>query len=329
MTARLRRHLFEAAALCVLLCPAAQAQRRTIMEGLAASSNAIYISTVSGSVFVTTAGTMTVAGNAFSVGASTLAVAGGRVGVGTTAPGTILHIASGTLTVNGTAAAITVVGGSVTANAFFGNGSALTGIATGASLTSTQTFSGANTFVSSVTAGPTAYTAAATVNSGVYVNAWMIVASTNPSAAHVSTFTALVPGVRYRISYFLTKNTAGDFRVRFNGDLGTNYDASRITTTGGTNDIATTEATLLDTAIGDTFQSEGSFEFFSPSNLTGYVSGHGLFSVRPAGGNINSMTAAIQYTGVSALSSINFRNSAGTMTGWITLEALIKPAGVQ
>lgn len=62
------------------------------MEGLAASNNAIYVSTATGNVYVATAGTMAVAGNAFSVGSSTLAVAGGKVGVNTSAPGNMVHI---------------------------------------------------------------------------------------------------------------------------------------------------------------------------------------------------------------------------------------------
>ena len=72
--------------LLLLLPQAAHAQRRAVMEGLAASNTAIFISTPTGNVYVRTAGTMTVAGNAFSVGASTLVVAGGNVGVGVTIP---------------------------------------------------------------------------------------------------------------------------------------------------------------------------------------------------------------------------------------------------
>lgn len=81
--------------LLLLLCSftqPAQAQRRTVMEGLAASNNAIYVSTKAGSVYVFTAGTAAVAGNAFSVGAATFAVSGGRVGVGTASPTKLLEV---------------------------------------------------------------------------------------------------------------------------------------------------------------------------------------------------------------------------------------------
>lgn len=86
------------------------AQRRTVMEGLAASGNAIYISTSSGSVYVRTAGTMTVDGNALSVGGSTFAVTGGNVGVGTSSPGTKFVVSSGVVTVDGSGAGIVVDG---------------------------------------------------------------------------------------------------------------------------------------------------------------------------------------------------------------------------
>ena len=55
-----------------------------------------------------TVGTMTVTGPNFSVGTSTLVTTIGRVGIGTTSPATKLHMSSGTLTVDGTAAAIKI-----------------------------------------------------------------------------------------------------------------------------------------------------------------------------------------------------------------------------
>lgn len=56
------------------------------MENLAATNNAIFISTGASNVYVQTAGTMTVLGNAFSVGVSTLVVKGGSVGIWDVAP---------------------------------------------------------------------------------------------------------------------------------------------------------------------------------------------------------------------------------------------------
>lgn len=68
--------------LCSLaLALPAQAQRRSVMEGLQAGNSAIFVSTPTASVYVRTAGTMTVSGNAFSVGTSTFVVAGGSATV--------------------------------------------------------------------------------------------------------------------------------------------------------------------------------------------------------------------------------------------------------
>ena len=65
----------------------------------------------------------------FAVDVSSIYESGGLVGIGTTNPATKLHMSSGTLTVDGTGGAINVAVGSVTASAFFGDGSHLSGIA--------------------------------------------------------------------------------------------------------------------------------------------------------------------------------------------------------
>jgi len=58
---------------------------KAVMEGMQATNSAIFISTVTGSVYVRTAGTVTVSGNAFSVGGSSFVVQGGEVTIGTVA----------------------------------------------------------------------------------------------------------------------------------------------------------------------------------------------------------------------------------------------------
>lgn len=59
--------------------------------------------TMTGSLVLASPSTLTVSGNAFSVGGTTFVVSGGRVGVNTANPGTLLHISSGVLTIDGTA----------------------------------------------------------------------------------------------------------------------------------------------------------------------------------------------------------------------------------
>ena len=56
---------------------------------------------------------------------------GGNVGLGTASPASRLHVSSGVLTVDGAGGALDVSVGSVTASAFFGDGSHLTGISVG------------------------------------------------------------------------------------------------------------------------------------------------------------------------------------------------------
>ncbi len=67
---------------------------------------------------------------------------------------------SSTFTATGTL----VVGSSITASAFFGDGSHLTGVSGNALLTSTQTWSGGNTFTSSITTVGQIHNSSATVN---------------------------------------------------------------------------------------------------------------------------------------------------------------------
>lgn len=106
-------------------------------------------------------GTMTVQGSAFSVGGTTFSVAGGSVTLG----GQLNVSAAGIKWADGTVS-VSSSGGGV------GN----------VVLTATQTFSGANTFTSSITVGPSVYGATITANS-VVVNGWTTVANTSFSAA--------------------------------------------------------------------------------------------------------------------------------------------------
>ena len=101
--------------------------------------------------YLTVTGTSTIQGNGFSVGGSSFVVNGGAVGIGTQSPGTPLDVVGA---INGTS--------SVTASAFFGDGSNLTGInglLTGGVNTIYPKWTGANTlgnsFASEVSSGVT------------------------------------------------------------------------------------------------------------------------------------------------------------------------------
>lgn len=110
--------------LCSLaLALPAQAQRRSVMEGLQAGNSAIFVSTPTAAVYVRTAGTMTVSGNAFSVGTSSFVVAGGSATVA-------YRMQAGSF----------LTTSSSTASAFFGDGSNLTNLPSASVAQSSKTY---------------------------------------------------------------------------------------------------------------------------------------------------------------------------------------------
>ena len=89
-------------------------------------------------------------------------------------------------------------------------------------LSATQTFSGANTFTSSVTIGPTVYTTTASFNN-IVVNAWNVVASSAPSGSTGILFTGL-RARPYRLHIACKKTTTAHVRIQFNADAANNYN---------------------------------------------------------------------------------------------------------
>ncbi|MDD5302038.1 MAG: hypothetical protein PHS14_02930 [Elusimicrobia bacterium] len=255
----------------------------------------------------TVVGTMTVKGNAFSVGGSSFTVAGGSATVAYT----------------------------ITAGYFNGDGSGLTNLPTaGIGLASTQTWSGANRFTSSVTAGPIVYVATA-VTSGlpsstnsVFVNTWMVVASTNPSAASAVYFYGLQNNRNYRVRYFYTQNGSnGDISVTFNSIGGTVYvysNACWASNASGDNATSAGGASWKQNGGSAEFAGErasGEFNFFN--NGTG-LSGQSRGTFSLTGSHVmDSCTGALDMTSAFTLADMKISISAGTITGWFWLEQLI------
>jgi hypothetical protein len=89
---------------------------------------ALIAKSVEGTIDVSTAGLSILPNSGTNTPALFISSQTGNVGIGTASPASKLHMSSGTLTVDGTGGSINVAVGSVTASAFFGDGSHLSGI---------------------------------------------------------------------------------------------------------------------------------------------------------------------------------------------------------
>lgn len=136
---------------------------------------------------------------------------------------------SAALTATGAGFALNVSSGLALANGaiWFSNGSggyirfpdgtvmntAPTGGGGTVTLTSTQTFTAAQKFTSSVTVGPVAFTRAVS-NQGGYVNAWSVVASTQFFTANDINFTGIHPRRNYELMMnFINESATGRYTL--------------------------------------------------------------------------------------------------------------------
>lgn len=215
-----------------------------------------------------------------------------------------------------------------------------TGGAGAAVLVDTQTFSGANTFTSSVTVGPTVYTTTA-VTSGlsistnsVLVNSWMVVASSRASGETSTRFTGLLPGREYNLIFTYSQAGAtGSPGITFNSDTGANY---KYATTGTRSDTGAVGSNVSVTGVEcslPTFVGVGAGD---GSRLSAFFSTEPSDSTRVAltaarsGWNstvFENSTSACRYDGAANLSSVTLSVSGGTYTGVIYLLQLIPGQG--
>jgi len=164
---------------------------------------------------------------------------------------------------------------------------------------------GGSTFAVSggtIVIGPQVYTTTV-AKSGLITNAWLIVASTNPSGAASMTFTGLSPNRNYRLRWSLAGDVGNEsVDYRFNNDAGANYDDSG---SPGDNEC--------ETGFGGTF-SIGFVEFrttLDPTQVLTYSVGSG------------PSTISCFYTGSNPLSSMTiFSVQGGGFTGTVALEQL-------
>lgn len=259
-------------------------------------------------------GTMTVQGSAFSVGGATFTVAGGSVTL------------SGRLNVS--AAGIKWADGTVSVSSAGGGGG-------NAVLTATQTWSGANTFASSVTIGSTAYGVGLDF-SKVLKGGWSIVASTAVNALTGTTgvtFTNWDSSYTCRMHWSMSQTSAaGVYKLQFD-DAGNNYYfADRFDTiTAGTQIDGSTGGSYIGlsgvTPVGTL--SGGSFGGYveivrSPnSNVSATVYGQSFCANQTLTNVAARWDIGGMYIGSTNITTVKFFTSAGAMTGTIYVECLV------
>lgn len=95
-----------------------------------------------------------------------ISIAEGGVGFYTVNPSSSILVSSHPIVVDGTGGYISVPGSSITANAFFGDGSGLSGVGGGVSLAANNTWTGVNTFAAVAQASATYTTPGGFVSAG-------------------------------------------------------------------------------------------------------------------------------------------------------------------
>ncbi len=304
--------------LAFLLFPVSGHAARAVMEGIAASSNTVFIDTTTKRVHLST--------QAYGDGVSDVSLyTTSNVVVGD--GNAIVLFATGSIKVS----TISWADGTVSTTASSGGGSS------GASLTSTNTWSASQVFGASVTVGPTAYTSTATTGSGATVaagqllNGWMVVASTNPSGATASYFYGLQGNREYRIRWpgLLQNTSLGALSVTFNGSSGGtaySYHVDCSASNGTTDNISSAGGAsfvLEGAGAAAARHHKGILEF--SSNGTNTMAQTWNTEDVTTSEIMESCTGGAVYASSTVLTSVKLLTSAGTFTGTIYLEELITP----
>jgi hypothetical protein len=252
-------------------------------------------------------GTMTVQGSAFSVGGTTFTVAGGSVTLG----GRLNASAAGIKWADGTTSTTSAAGG--------GSGNAV--------LTATQTWSGANTFTSSVTVGPSVYTTTANYNA-VIKNVWSVVSTAAFTSVSSVDFTNWSSSYSYQFLCRFTISATGNLRMRLSGNTSTVYTyAGYESGAGGSSAVGAASQTsmqMLTLAGGPVSGAEISFSGMLMPYPTTEV--QGFFDASTDATQPAAYAASFSHVGLyyyGAFTGMNVGMTAGNITGNCKILALV------
>lgn len=269
-------------------------------------------------------GTFTVQGNDLGVAGSvsatsaTLSGSGAQIYSLTTSSG--IHVVAGILRwPDGTVSTSAHSGGG-------GSGNAL--------LSATQTWTGGNTFQSTITVGPSGYSTVADYSSVLKGGCGVVLYSSFTAASSLAITGISSEAYKHVLTFNATKATQGTIQLTVNGDSGSNYwTNNRGLNTGGTNVYKYAVAAYYDMVACYSLEAPDTNTLMT-SNLTVLNApklhndvlflGNGRYNYATGDSDHDvGCTLSGHYRGTARMSSLTLTASAGTMTGWLTLDACV------
>lgn len=290
-------------------------------------------------------GTFTVQGSAFSVGATTFSVNGSSVGIRTSVPAAALDVAGSVQIGSGTAKSTFTAAGMLKLNAAgiqWADGSTSTTAAVGgggggdAFLSANQTFTGSDTFASTVTVGPSVYSTTANYSSVLRGGCSVVVYSSFTAASTV--YITGISSVAYKhvLTLNATKATVGTLKLTVNSDEGSNYRVmSRGFNSSGSLLSYSSTGNAYFPAVecysggspDDGTKLESILTLINAPKLHNHVifSGQGFYNYNADANthDIGCQGLNGRYVGTAPMTSLTLKNSGGTITGWLTIEACV------